>query len=303
MERREHAPFRGGREVGLEPNLLGRSHCGGHEARIAVQHHDVPRAEVDAVVALGRIAGRGAEVVEVRDGRGARIVFVIADHRIRTGLVAAPGRVVTVLEVGGRAVGIGVVAQGEDGALRGVEHRRRGLVVGAVAPRDVAGQEQRGARGRLAHGHDRLPRTRCAVFVRHRHGRGVGARRGVGVGRADAGCLTGHTAGRGRRSVAPVYRVGPRRVVRAGVAERSAECNRAAGVGAEARRDAHRGRHVGDGRGGGRRRARRALRIGDGEGHAVGAVAGVGMARARAGAGSAVAEPPRVGQRIAVRIG
>src|SRR2546422_5460811 len=45
-----------------------------------------------------------------------------------------------------------------------------------------------------------------------------------GVGRADAGCLTGHTAGRGRRSVAPVYRVGPRRVVRAGVAERSAEC-------------------------------------------------------------------------------
>src|SRR2546422_6184812 len=48
---RSHAPFRGGGEVGLEPNLLGRAHCGGHEARIAVQHHDVPRAEVEAVVA------------------------------------------------------------------------------------------------------------------------------------------------------------------------------------------------------------------------------------------------------------
>src|SRR5207245_10726177 len=128
-------------------------------------HHDVPRAEVDAVVALARIAGRGAEVVEVRDGRGARIVFVIADHRIRTGLVAAPGRVVTVLEVGGRAVGIGVVAEGEDGALGGVEHRRRGLVVGAVAPRDVAGQGPGGDLGRLARGRHSMPHTAWPVFV------------------------------------------------------------------------------------------------------------------------------------------
>src|SRR6185436_11591731 len=215
-------PFRGGGQVGLEPNLLDRAECGGHEARIAVQHHDVPRAEVEAVVALGRIAGRGSEVVEVRDGRGARIVFTIADHRIRAGLVAAPGWVVTVLEVRGRAVWIRVVAEGEDGALHGVEYRRRGLVVGAVAPGDVAGQEQRNARGRLAHSHDRLPGTCPAVLVGHRDAHGVRAGGGVGVPDRD-GALAGLAAGGLRRAVAPVDRVRPGGVIRARITEAGVE--------------------------------------------------------------------------------
>src|SRR5205807_10671262 len=163
---RQHPVLRGGGEVGLEAGLLRRADRRGHEARVAVQHDDVPGAELVAVVTLGRIAGGRAEVAEIARGGGARVVVVVARHRIGTGLVAPPARVVAVLVVGGGAVGIAGVAQREHGAGDAVEQGGGGLVVGAVAARDVARPYQRDTRRRLRDGHGRGCGARGAVLVR-----------------------------------------------------------------------------------------------------------------------------------------
>src|SRR5207249_7850612 len=93
-EHRQHALFRGRREVRLEPDLLRRADSGRNECAVAVQRDDVPRAEVVAVVALTGRACSGAEVVEVTRGRGARVVLVVSDGRIRARLMATPRGVI-----------------------------------------------------------------------------------------------------------------------------------------------------------------------------------------------------------------
>ncbi len=128
-----------GREVGLEPLLLGRARGGGE---LAVQHDHVPRrADVVAVVALRRVAGDGAVVAEVA-GRARRVVVSFAGRRVCPPLVPPPRRAVAVAVVGGGAVWVCVVAQGEYGRVGGrgrhpVDHRRRLLVVGAPANANV----------------------------------------------------------------------------------------------------------------------------------------------------------------------
>src|SRR5205085_4576139 len=169
VPQREHALLGGGREVGLEPGLLRRAGGCRDEARVAVQHDDVPGAQVVAVVSLGRVSRGGAEVAEVPGRRGARVVVVIADHGVGARLVAAPARIVTVLIGGGRPVGIGGVAQGEDGARNAVEQARRRFVVGAIAARDVARTHQRHRGYRLRDRDRGRGGAHRPVLVRHAH--------------------------------------------------------------------------------------------------------------------------------------
>src|SRR5207249_5063639 len=138
-----------------QPLLLRRAGGHGDAGAAAVQHDDVPGAEVVAVVALRRIAGGGAEVAEVPRGAGC-LVIALPRGRLRAGLVPAPGRVVA-LVLRRRAAVISVVAGREDGPWDPVEQVGGGVVVaGLVATRDVARAHQRrraggrgGARRRL----------------------------------------------------------------------------------------------------------------------------------------------------------
>src|SRR5213596_3394060 len=90
---------------------------------VAVQGDDVPVAQVVAVVALGGIARRRAEVAEVAGGPGC-VVLVVAGYRLGAGFVPAPGRVVAIGVVAARGVGVGVVPGHEHGARDGVEQVR-----------------------------------------------------------------------------------------------------------------------------------------------------------------------------------
>ena len=130
-------------EVGLEPLLLGRAGAG---IDVVVDDDDVPGAEVEAVVALGRDPRGGAEIGVVRRGAGNRVV-VIPRHRLGARLMTSPRRVVAVRELVGRAVGVDVVSGGEHGALDVVEQRGGRFVLRHVADADVAGaHEHRGRR-------------------------------------------------------------------------------------------------------------------------------------------------------------
>src|SRR5256885_4586801 len=81
-------------EIGAEPLLLSRAR-GRRDP--AVQHHDVPVAQVVAVVALAGGPSRGAEIVEVWLGT-ALLVLDLARRRAGARLVAAPNRVVALVE-------------------------------------------------------------------------------------------------------------------------------------------------------------------------------------------------------------
>src|SRR5256885_15854572 len=75
-------------EIGAEPLLLSRAR-GRRDA--AVQYHDVPVAQVVAVVALAGGPSRRAEIVEVRLG-APLLVLDLAGRGARPRLMAAPGR-------------------------------------------------------------------------------------------------------------------------------------------------------------------------------------------------------------------
>ena len=104
-------------EVGLKPLLLSGA---GAVRNVGVQDDDVPIAQVVAVIALGGVAGCRTEVAEIAGGAGS-VVIVVARCRPGARFVPAPRRAVAVRVVGARAIGVGVVAQGEDGARDRVE--------------------------------------------------------------------------------------------------------------------------------------------------------------------------------------
>ena len=125
-------------EIAAEPLLLRRA-CGGRDA--AVQHHDVPVAQVVAVVALAGCPGRRAEIVEIRL-RAALLVLDLARRRAGARLVAAPGGVVALVEPILGAVVVREVAGGEDRARDPIEQRGGRRVVAVPAGRDVARADQ-----------------------------------------------------------------------------------------------------------------------------------------------------------------
>src|SRR3989442_566399 len=143
VEQRQYALLRGRREVRFEPCLLGRADACGDVSTVAVQHDDVPGAQVVAVVALGGIAGLRSPVPEVPTCGRARVVVAVAGHRGGAGLVPPPAPRVAVLIHGGGATRVGAVAHHEHVARDGVEDRGGGFVVGAVAARDTAGADER----------------------------------------------------------------------------------------------------------------------------------------------------------------
>src|SRR5918997_2809087 len=92
----------------------------------------MPSSQIVGVVALLRIAGGRAEVIEV-SGSLRRVVFVVAHAGPDTVSVAAPGGIVALRKLGGSTGLVGVVAQGVDGARDVVEQLGRGLVARASA--------------------------------------------------------------------------------------------------------------------------------------------------------------------------
>ena len=132
-----------GGEVGAQPLLLGRARRRGDGRAAAVEHDDVPTAEVVAVVTLRRIARRGAEVAEVAR-RISRLVVPVAGRRARARFLSPPVGVVALLVLGERALVEGVVPGGEHGARDVVEQRGRRLVARAVAAGDVPGADEGG---------------------------------------------------------------------------------------------------------------------------------------------------------------
>src|SRR5207247_2208603 len=88
----ECALRRVGAQVRLEPQLLRRARRRGDRA---VQRDDVPRAQVVAVITLGRIAGGGAEVAIIARRSGGGVLRVARDG-VGAGLLPPPRRAVTV---------------------------------------------------------------------------------------------------------------------------------------------------------------------------------------------------------------
>jgi hypothetical protein len=157
MEVGQGAGVRVGREIRHKPLLLRRTlSASSHLRAVAVQRDDVPAALIVAVVALGRVPGGGTEIVEVA-GSPRRVVLVVARRRLGAGLVPTPGGVVAVGELGGRAIIVGVVAEGEDRSPDSVEQVSGGLIAPAGAASDIARSDQ----DRIAFGYLPQPHSGC----------------------------------------------------------------------------------------------------------------------------------------------
>src|SRR5215211_8302380 len=99
-------------EVSAKPLLL-RGPCG--HADIVVQRDQMPRADIERVVALPALPSRTGlhsrpiEVVEV-PRRARRVIVVVAGRRTGLGLERSPRRLVPRLVIPERPVRVGVVA-------------------------------------------------------------------------------------------------------------------------------------------------------------------------------------------------
>jgi hypothetical protein len=104
----------------------------------AVEDHDVPVAQLVAVVALARLTSSGAEVGEV-GARARGVVVMVAGRGTCPRLICSPSRVVAVRELLTSPVGVGVVAGGEHGSGNAIDEVR-GLLVASTrgANGDVA---------------------------------------------------------------------------------------------------------------------------------------------------------------------
>src|SRR5438034_3443925 len=135
-------------QIGAQPALLRRARA---HVDVRVDHHDVPRAQVVAVVADPRIARRRApvRVVTRRAGRRPVVVLVVAGRRAGARLVPAPGWIEAIHVVRQRPVWVGAITERGDRADDAVEHARRPFLAGARAIRDVArtGEYRRARRG------------------------------------------------------------------------------------------------------------------------------------------------------------
>jgi hypothetical protein len=109
---REQAPVRMRGEVGAQPLLLGAARRAADVAAVRVESDQVPRAEVEGVVALARVAGGRSEVGVVA-ARARRLVFVIPGRGRGDGLQLSPREVVGVLELAQGAALVLLVSERE----------------------------------------------------------------------------------------------------------------------------------------------------------------------------------------------
>ena len=196
------------REVGAEPLLLGRA-CA--HVDLGVQRHDVPAAEIVAVVALAGVAGGDAEVTEIARRPGLLIV-VVARHRVRALAVAAPAGREAILVVRIGAVRVRVVAQQEHRTRDSIEQPASGQRVRLGAGADVAGADEHlRCAGGLDEGRERIP-PRGPVSSGDTHPYGIAAGRTVRVAGGEERGQRRHASLRGG-PVAPLDCVAPGRVV------------------------------------------------------------------------------------------
>src|SRR5215203_350208 len=124
----------------------------------AVEDHDVPGSSIVGVVASPALARTPSEVIEVGLRPGG-VVLVEANRGPGALLVLAPGRIVAVAELCAGAVGVGVVADGEDGSPYFAQQTCRFAVPLLVAAVDISRADQRHslrlAAARLGRQHDR----------------------------------------------------------------------------------------------------------------------------------------------------
>ncbi len=178
----QRAAPRVGGEIGAQPALLRRAGGAGHHGAVAVEHHDVPGAEVVAVVAAAGAARAAAEVREVRR-RAGRPVLVVADARPGDRLQPAPAPVVRRGERGrGAALVLVVAERGDDVGHRALREAGRG---GLAAARRRAVAAVEGRVGRVAGDVARSDEDRVVGADRDGGRRGRRARDGGRHGAAE----------------------------------------------------------------------------------------------------------------------
>src|SRR3990172_11816266 len=117
-------------QVRAQPLFLCRTGAAAADLRaVAVEHYDVPAAQVVAVVALPGITGGRSEIDEVA-GRPPCVVVVVAGRWQRPCPVPTPRRGIVAGELGVRAGAVGVIAQRENRAGDSIQEIRRRLVAG-----------------------------------------------------------------------------------------------------------------------------------------------------------------------------
>src|SRR6266513_192242 len=138
MPHREGAgdPVRG--EGGAQPLLLRGP---GGDVIGAVQHDDMPGAELVTVVTPAKRPGCRAEIVVV-GGSGAGLVFMIPRRGACAPFLASPGRIVTVGVILIGAVGVGVVPQSENRSVFLIEPGRGFLIAQRRTAGDVPGADE-----------------------------------------------------------------------------------------------------------------------------------------------------------------
>ena len=108
---------------------------------VAVEDHDVPGSSIVGVVAPGP-PRTPSEVIEV-GLRPRSVIVVVANRGPGALLVLAPGGIVAVAELRAGAVGVGVVAEGEDGSPYFAQQPCRFAVGLLVALGDISRADQR----------------------------------------------------------------------------------------------------------------------------------------------------------------
>ena len=142
MVDRHDARFGGRGQICPQPLLLGRASIQRDDPRSpAVQHDDVPLADVEAVVAEIARAHSGTEVIE-RWSRVDRPVFPVPQRCPGAVQESSPSRVVAVGVLLSRATLVDVVARGEDRSVwmdeqEGIDDLSRGFVLHNRTVRDV----------------------------------------------------------------------------------------------------------------------------------------------------------------------
>src|SRR5215207_1250172 len=110
---------------------------------VAVESHDVPGPSIVRVVASGGLPRTPSEVIEVGLRPGGGVVLVVASRRPRAVFVPAPGGIVAVAELRAGALGVDVVAEGEDGSRYSAQRPCCFAVSLEVASGDVSRADQR----------------------------------------------------------------------------------------------------------------------------------------------------------------
>ena len=167
MEHCQRAGGRVGCKVEPQPPLLLRAGC---HFNVAVQHDDMPRTQIERIVAL---AITGAQKIKAR-GVGTKIgvmplcpsslIFVVAHHGCRAVLEASPGWIIAIIELLRSPLVIGIISQREDRTWDILNQLGRRISAFVVTVHDIARAHQHGVAllARLRPGRNPFPKSQAA---------------------------------------------------------------------------------------------------------------------------------------------